>query len=61
MEELKKCPFCGGDASKNKLEQVVAFDLHTVSCENKNCGVHPYAVGLTWEEAFDKWNKRAGD
>ncbi|WP_312070401.1 Lar family restriction alleviation protein [Anaerotignum propionicum] len=57
-EGLKPCPFCGGKASKNSLQQIVMFELHTVSCENRNCGVHPYTVGLTPEEAQEKWNKR---
>ena len=59
MSELKPCPFCGEKASENSLTQITKYDLYTVSCENRNCGVHPYTVGLTSGEAVKKWNKRS--
>ena len=55
MSELKKCPFCWGEAKfyhlgGNKLEMVV-------------CTVCKAHSALCWseEEAIEAWNRRAGD
>ena len=34
MQELEKCPFCGGDMK----EHVSAFGLQMFKCENRDCG-----------------------
>ncbi|WP_099206206.1 hypothetical protein [Scatolibacter rhodanostii] len=33
--------------------------LATISCENKECKVHPYTVGLDTKEAAERWNNRS--
>ena len=49
MEELKKCPFCGGEAI---LEGTYMFDVICTKC----------GVRTSWyktkEEAIEAWNRR---
>ena len=56
-EELKPCPFCGGEAytegDKSKLQD--GFGFWYVSCKN-NCGVSGYF--RTKEDAIKAWNRR---
>lgn len=52
MENLKRCPFCGGEAVLNS-------DFHQVSCGNPLCGVLPQTwTSDTDEEAIERWNRR---
>ncbi|MEY8524409.1 Lar family restriction alleviation protein [Lachnospiraceae bacterium 38-10] len=57
MEELKKCPFCGGEAIAET--DVPVWGTITVGCENKKCRVRPCITRWTFEEATDAWNERA--
>ncbi len=57
MEELKKCPFCGGEAKLNitrgfKREVIAAF----VYCTKCGVGTLSYTLAKTAKEA---WNRRA--
>lgn len=61
MDELKKCPFCGGfakvaylhpDYLKNESERYFVY------CINKDCGVHGRR-GEFESEAIENWNRRA--
>lgn len=57
MEELKKCPFCGGEAEIKihygfKREVIAAF----VYC--KDCGASTYSY-VSEKTAREAWNRRA--
>lgn len=57
MEELKKCPFCGGEAELSikhgfKREVIAAF----VYCTK--CGVGTLSYALT-KSAKEAWNRRS--
>lgn len=56
MDTLKTCPFCGKEPTK--VPDFPVAELHTVSCENKDCKVHPHTVGMTMDEAIERWNTR---
>lgn len=51
-DELKRCPFCGGEA------EVDGFPLRYVRC--KECGAETGAFDSE-EEAIKAWNKRVSD
>ena len=58
MSELKLCPFCGWEASIEKINGV-----WSVTCDSPRC---PVEKVITWghktkEEAIEAWNRRAGD
>lgn len=56
MEELKKCPFCGGEAScdMNILLQDGSFEW---SVECNDCGVMTYGYKDP-KKAMEVWNRR---
>ena len=51
MEELKKCPFCGGEARIN------AYGFNQYSVECLNCGAETSREQGV-ENAIQAWNKR---
>lgn len=61
MQNLKRCPFCGGKAEYSKIDtsETVPFGTvqHFVTCKN-NCLEGLYARGNTKEEAIKAWNRR---
>jgi hypothetical protein len=58
-EELKPCPFCGGEAEINPL--ALATSDFNVACFNGECPVEPQTRGETKDEAIVAWNTRAID
>jgi len=46
-EELKPCPFCGGDAKE--------LSMNRVGC--KSCGIRTVSRGTRWR-SIDAWNNR---
>ena len=60
MEQLKPCPFCGGEAVMETF--TTSFEKHPryrVRCTEKGC-----RVALDWDwfegkEALEAWNRRA--
>lgn len=54
--KLKDCPFCG--VNPKTTNDFPVKGLTTISCENKECKVHPYKVGRTFDEAAAGWNGR---
>ena len=54
IEELKACPFCGGEAYLNP-QNGDPEDSHEVCCSN--CG--GYAWGESLDRAVKNWNRRA--
>jgi Lar family restriction alleviation protein len=51
-EELKKCPFCGGEAAMRHLENVSFY----VVCTKCNAGIETYSDK---DAAIAAWNRRA--
>ena len=58
MEELKKCPFCNGEAECKTQYVYGKSNGHFVFC--KKCGVSQDKVYATKTYAIKKWNKRNG-
>ena len=62
MDELKPCPFCGGNAmiiaNRHRHDQTTFY----VKCNNINCGVIPetYEVNSI-NYAIEIWNGRANN
>ena len=55
---LRRCPFCGGDAAFQELGGFRTFFQYIAKCER--CGIHTRAYS-TQEEAAMKWNNRQED
>jgi Lar family restriction alleviation protein len=55
VEELKKCPFCGGEA---KIYTMDSCKLEMVVCIV--CKAHS-ALCYSEEEAIEAWNRRVGE
>lgn len=54
-EELKACPFCGGEAVFNPRDR-----FHAVSCQDVLCqGLQTVSAHATKAQAVAAWNKRA--
>ena len=56
-DELKPCPFCGGEAATNHC---VFYD-YDVGCFNGECPVEPRTWSENKDEAIAAWNTRAVD
>ena len=58
MKELKPCPFCGKQASPDKITIISTYgrkkEIEVVMCQ---CG--GIMLGLSKEEAIESWNRRA--
>lgn len=58
-EELKPCPFCGGEA------EIIIFSAEygtvTVGCANEECDIAMGKAFFTDEEAIRHWNRRVND
>ena len=60
MDELKKCPFCGGEAEiVTFLTAIMHKKRFQVKCTVCFCSTDWY--NLSEKEAKSKWNKRADD
>lgn len=57
MEELKTCPFCGGEAVMLTTDEVGYLwnDRYMVRCGSCMCGTGHYADAVRAQEA---WNRR---
>lgn len=61
MDELKPCPFCGGEAVVVYIEWCACY---TVRCQSEyaECGVIPGTKYFVVEsEAIEAWNRRVED
>lgn len=58
MNELKACPFCGGEASLFTTDEIgyIGDEHFTVKCNGCFCGTGHYADP---ERAIEAWNRRA--
>lgn len=58
-EELKPCPFCGGEAKKQEVKTTILSDTYWgIKCTKCNCGTVGY---LNYNYAIKAWNRRAND
>jgi hypothetical protein len=55
--ELRRCPFCGGDAT---ISYDKHFEVFYIRCENDGCPTLCQSVGDSEEEAVGRWNHRKG-
>lgn len=55
MNELKKCPFCGGEAELSDTEFI---NGHFVFCTQCHIQTKLYVLGNTSESAIKAWNNR---
>ena len=56
-EELKPCPFCGGEAGVE-----ICGDGYYVTCQSHKCLISPLTGDYETEAAaIVAWNRRAGD
>lgn len=58
MAELKKCPFCGGEAEVVKVHSGVAMFPYTVVCKSNECSASVGVFKETREKAIEAWNNR---
>lgn len=58
MEELKSCPFCGGESyhCADVVEYLNYDKQYVIFCQN--CSCHSPTTG-TEEQAIEAWNKRS--
>lgn len=56
-DKLKPCPFCGGEASLDKIKTVKGWFEYLVWCADDNCACQN-ASYRTKEEAIEAWNTR---
>ena len=57
MEELKRCPFCGG-FSRLKAEYNHRYDQWYFYAECTQCGVEQKYYSMSREDAIEEWNRR---
>ena len=63
-DELKPCPFCGGDAEllyhplAHQDPKVRAWEVGCSKCTAR-VGAAIYAVGMTLDKAVAAWNRRS--
>ena len=62
-DDLKPCPFCGGDKNIICRTDYDGGDAYAVSCRYSDCHGHIFTLGhgyfSTKEEAIAAWNTRA--
>ena len=57
--ELKPCPFCGGDAI---IDYGMGINKYWVLCDNEKCGLRPMTDAYANKSVAKKvWNRRATD
>jgi Lar family restriction alleviation protein len=57
MIELKKCPFCGGEATVGANEYYDGANTFYIYCTS--CGVQQMTTKIRTDEAIAAWNRRA--
>ena len=65
-EELKPCPFCGGEATLFQIKCITHSNggagMFQVKCVNLQCNVSPKTMyESSKDEAIVAWNRRAND
>ncbi len=57
--ELKPCPFCGGEAELYITKHIPSGFEYTPRCKNKSCCGRQTKKYLVKETAVAMWNRRA--
>lgn len=57
MEELRECPFCGGEAFIRKNKDLL--ETYSAYCGNEDCSASPKVSAYGKEMVVGLWNKRA--
>lgn len=59
MSELKKCPFCGGEAQIVEHTNYQGITGFGVECCNSDCDIAPFtSYFLDKQKAINAWNRR---
>lgn len=58
MDELKPCPFCGGEPKLQGFK-INGKQEYSITCENEGCGVTVHAGIDKLELVIAAWNTRA--
>ena len=63
MAELKRCPYCGGEAVRDTVKAPHTSEpWHYVRCGNPNCHVEPSTAAYKKQSGATKaWNRRANN
>lgn len=60
MADLKKCPFCGGEAKICDGSNDIVGSQYEIRCKEINCAIRPKTEWhISLEEAISHWNNRA--
>ena len=60
-EELKPCPFCGGEATLDHVNGSHG-ELWDIFCSTRSCEIRPCTVWFTTEQdAIEAWNRRVSE
>lgn len=58
MEELKRCPFCGGEAVLEDMGEPSVFDEGQYFVRCKKCCAEQGGLWKTKRTAIKRWNRR---
>lgn len=61
MNELKECPFCGGEARYDVVHGAHSGTFHYVSCSDGVCAAAHGNSAMSKAAAVAAWNRRATD
>jgi hypothetical protein len=56
--DLKPCPFCGGEATRQVNKLPNGGETYETGCNNVGCMVLPFALQLSPDYADRNWNTR---
>ena len=63
MEQLKPCPFCGGEAFAFMGTEALVWrqmeEEMMIECKNTQCLIRPRTPWTSKEKAIEAWNRRA--
>jgi Lar family restriction alleviation protein len=59
MENLKPCPFCGGEAIISGSEEQTAYFVSCTTCDAQTAVITSADYGKVKEKAAATWNNRA--
>lgn len=58
MQELKPCPFCGGEAQMVITEHTPKGNDYTPRCSNPACAGRITKKWINYDKAVEAWNRR---
>jgi len=59
---IKPCPFCGGDATSERMPADTKYPEYKwrIKCEGCKLEVWPYVLGTDEADCLKRWNTRKG-